>query len=202
MTTSQFAGRLQSLASSFPAAAARAAARAADAIAVVAAGAVQQGLTAGVSPDGTAFRPLGWPRPRGGSKPLLDTGVLRASVSAEADGRGLTVRANAPGARLHQEGGVIVPTRAKALTIPVSKEAVRAGGARNFPRRLFALGRKAGGNGALAERTARGGLIVHYLLRMSVTVPARPYLGVSAAAARRIARLLAGEHVRLLTEGG
>ena len=194
MTTSQFAGRLQSLASEFPAAAQRAA----SAVSVVAAGAVKKGMTDGVSPDGTPFRPLGWPRPSGGTKPLLDTGVLRASVSAEADGSGITLRANAPGARLHQEGGVIVPRRAKALTVPLTREAARAGGARNFPRKLFAIGKKEGGKGALAERTPRGGLILHYLLRRSVTVPARPYLGVSAETANRIGTVIAFEQVRAL----
>jgi phage gpG-like protein len=200
MTTSQFARQLQSLTSSFPAAARRAA----DAVAVVAAGAVKKGLTDGTSPDGKPFLPLGWSRPQGGSKPLLNTGVLRASVTAEADGTGLTIRAHAPGARLHQEGGVIVPKRAKALTIPLTKEAVRAGGARHFPRPLFVLSGK-DGSGALAERPdkgkARGKLVVHYLLRKSVTVPARPYLGVSAETAQRIGAVLAQQLARSMAEG-
>lgn len=200
MTTSQFARRLQAVAGSFPAAAERAAAT----VAVVAAGAVKSALTDGVSPDGTPFRPLGWPRPHGGSKPLLNTGVLRASVAADADATGLTLRARSPGASLHQTGGVIVPKRAKALAIPVTKEAVRAGGPRTFPRPLFVLGKKGGGNGALAERPAKGHgkgkPVVHFLLRKSVTVPARPYLGVSADTARRIGEAIAREMLRAATE--
>jgi phage gpG-like protein len=192
MTATQFAQQLQTMARRFP----DAAVRAAGEIAVVAAGAVKKGITDGVSPDGTPFVPLGRPRPRGGNKPLMDTGVLRSSISAEADGTGLTLRANAPGASLHQSGGTIVPVRAKALSIPVSKEAARTGSPRNFPRKLFVPK----GTRVLAESTGKGKLLVHYVLAQSVTIPARPYLGVSAETAQRIGAVIARRLALALTE--
>jgi phage gpG-like protein len=192
MTATQFAAQLQTLARRFP----DAAVRAAGEIAVIASSAVKKGLTDGVSPDGTPFRPLGRPRPRGGNKPLLDTGVLRASISAEADGTGLILRANAPGAALHQSGGTIVPVRAKALAIPISRDAARVGSPRNFPRKLFVPK----GTRVLAESTGKGKLLVHYALAQSVTIPARPYLGISTATAERLAAAIARRLALALTE--
>ena len=193
MNSHQFAEQIKALGESFPEAAKRAAAS----IAIVAAGAVKKSMTEGVSPDGTPFKALSWSRPQGGSKPLLNTGVLRASITAEANDVGVTIRANAPGARLQQEGGTVKPVHAQALTIPISKEAVRAGSARNFPRPLFVLKKKDGGEGSLAEKTKDGKIVVHYLLRKSVTVPARPYLGISAETANRIGQLIAAEMVKI-----
>lgn len=171
-------------------------------IEVLAVAGVRQGFAEGVSPDGTPFAPLAHPRPQGGGKPLRNTGLLAASVSASCTGDELALRANAPGARLHQEGGTVRPTRAKALAIPVTPEAVRAGSARRFPRRLFALGAKAAGKGkgALAESDGRGGVKVHYLLRQSVDVPARPYLGVSEKVLGRIGAAVAAELAAALAE--
>lgn len=169
-----------------------AAARASREVEVLVLGAIRKGITDGVSPSGSPFKPLSHGRPSGGSKPLLDRGILRASVSVHAGPQGLVLRSNAPGARLHQHGGTVVPKRAKALAIPVTREAARAGSPRAFPRPLFVL-KKAGDprGGVLAERPERGGRpVVHYLLRRSVTVPARPFLGISKDTATMIGKVL------------
>jgi phage gpG-like protein len=150
---------------------------------MIAVGNMRRDMTEGVSPDGTAYAPLRFARPQGGNKPLLNNGLLRGALSAEFAGDAIFLRANSPGANLHQYGGTIVPVRAKALTIPLTREAVRAGGARNFPRPLFVLKRSEDPRGgALAERVGKGKrarIVVHYLLRKKVQVEARPYLGIS-----------------------
>jgi phage gpG-like protein len=175
-----------------------------DELEVLAVSGMRRSLNAGESPDGTPLKALAFPRPQGGSKPLQNTGLLGASLSASVSETELTLRANAPGARLHQFGGTIVPVRAKALTIPLTVEAVRAGGARNFPRPLFVLKKKDGGpGGALAETVGKGknaSVRVHYLLRMSVTIPARPYLGVSQPTADRMGGVIAGRLEELAME--
>lgn len=109
-------------------------------------------------PDGTPWARLRFPRVRGGDKPLLDTGQLRASVTTKTKDHVENVTVNSieigtvrPGASLMQSGGTVVPTKAKALTIPLTKEALRAGGPRRFPRRLIMLWRKGAKSGVLAE---------------------------------------------------
>jgi phage gpG-like protein len=164
---------------------------------------MRRDMTSGVSPDGAAYAPLRFSRPQGGNKPLMNRGILRASLSAEFTGETLFLRANAPGARLQQEGGTIVPTKGKALTIPLTVEAVRAGGARNFPRPLFVLRNSGSQNGVLAERVGKGKkarVVVHYLLRNRVQVDARPFLGLSKATAEDMATILNNKVQEIIAE--
>jgi len=152
-------------------------------------GAVRQGFQQGMSPDGIPWAPLKFQRPYAGTsnKPLLNFGFLQASIVGA--GRGhvekltdfeLIMGTNLESAGLHQFGGTITPRRAKALTIPLTKEAARAGGARRFGRPLFVLQGNEGETAFLAEKVTKGKqqkLIRHYLLTKRVTVPARPFLG-------------------------
>jgi phage gpG-like protein len=169
---------------------------------------MRRDMTAGISPDGAVYQPLRFSRPQGGNKPLMNTGILRASLSAEVTAEGITLRGSAPGARLHQEGGVVVPRLAKALAIPITPAAVRAGSPRNFPGELFLLKKKDGGKGSLAAREGKGKkarIVVHYLLRNKVTVPARPYLGISKATAEDFADAInrkLGEFIQDQFNGG
>ncbi|WP_326522719.1 phage virion morphogenesis protein [Sphingomonas sp.] len=50
--------------------------------------------------------------------PLRDTGLLQRSISAKADGDGVTLGTNKIQARIHQFGGVIKPKKAKMLAFP------------------------------------------------------------------------------------
>lgn len=109
-------------------------------------------------PDGTPWAALRHPRPRGGNRPLMDTGILRASVVTAGPAhvevqtvRSIEIGTAQMGARLMHEGGVVVPKKAKALAIPLTKEAVRAGGPRRFPNTLTMLWRKGANSGVLAE---------------------------------------------------
>lgn len=84
------------------------------------------------SPDGVPWPPLARPRPDGSSRPLLDRGLLQASVTArgknsvsEINGSRLTMGSNLIYARTQQEGATIVPKNAGALTIPLTRQAKR-----------------------------------------------------------------------------
>lgn len=99
------------------------------------------------SPEGVSWSPLRHPRPRGGTKPLLDTGLLRASLTSRGKGHlervtpdGLEWGSNLIYATTHQYGAVITPKKGKFLTIPVSIEALRAGSPLNFPNAKERLG--------------------------------------------------------------
>ena len=77
-------------------------------------------------------------------------------------------------APIHEFGGTITPKNAKFLAIPVTEEARQYVSPRNFPRELhFVLG-KTGGVLLDDNDTA------HYLLKKSVTIPARPYMRPAA----------------------
>lgn len=107
-------------------------------------------------PDGTSWSPLRHNRPRGGNKPLLDKGLLRASLTSRGIGHiervtptSLEWGTNLVYAATHQFGAVITPKRGKFLAIPASIEAQRAGSPRNFPNAKVRLGWKIGTKGGV-----------------------------------------------------
>jgi phage gpG-like protein len=161
---------------------------------------VKENFAGGHSPDGTPWPPLAHARPnsKGSDQPLRDKGLLMASItSAGSNGHiesltssTLIFGTNLEYAALHQYGGTITPKNAKALTIPLTREAARSGGARRFPRPLFIL-KSDNGKAFLAEEVAKGKkgktkLTLHYLLSQGVRIPARPFLGIGQKLADRI----------------
>lgn len=156
----------------------------------------------GRSPKGQAWAPIK-PRPQGGDKPLLNTGKLRNSITGRAEPHGASAGTNAIQANLMNEGGTIKPKRAKMLAIPLTREAVRSGGPRKFPRNLFVIRTKSGSvllveaapktkKGKIKKRklnaseqtiansiNAGADVHAHYLLVRSATIPARPFNGFS-----------------------
>lgn len=117
------------------------------------------------SPDGTPWSPLRYPRPRGGNKPLLDTGMLRASLTNNGRGHvriesqsSLEWGTNLQQAMVHQHGAVIVPKKGKFLAIPTSVEALRAGSPLRFPDAKNRLGWLIGTKGGIVyEKPKRKG---------------------------------------------
>lgn len=163
-------------------------------VAVLLSAAAKECFARGAAPDGTPWKPLRFPRVSGGSQPLRDTGALMASLSArgakghiEQYGRNsLVFGTNLIEARIHQDGGVIKPRNAKKLAIPLTKEARRAGSPRNFADKLFAK-RSKKGNLILAAAAPNGqGVTAQYLLVDQVTIPARPFLGLTPALIEKI----------------
>lgn len=139
---------------------------------------VRRRFDTGTGPDGMPWAPLAFPRPEGGSIPLRNHGILAASYTYESGGDYFRVGTNHEAARLQHYGGTVVPIAAKFLTLPITREAVYAGRARNMP-------------GLHAEANDRGGVladnqhVAHWLLVKSVTIPARPQVGLSDELFRR-----------------
>lgn len=160
------------------------------AVRVLAIAGVREHFQTQTAPDGKKWKALRHGRVGGGGGPLNDTGRLKASVGATIDRDRLLLTASHPGANLHQFGGVVRPKRAKMLAIPVTKEAKRIGSPRQnkFPRPLFVHAK--GDRAVLAEAASDGTLTVHYVLRRSVTVPARPFLGFSERTQAKIDKLV------------
>ena len=172
---------------------------------------VKENFAGGHTPEGQPWPPLAFPRVSGGDKPLRDRGILMASITTGGRGHieqisetSLTVGTNLEYAKLHQEGGVIVPKRGKALAIPMTREASRIASPRDFPRPLFIL--PSGKALAEVKQKGRGGrtseLIVQYALVQRVIVPARRFLGFSAKAIAGINRIFADFLGGLVGRGG
>lgn len=159
---------------------------------VMAVAGVQEGFQTHTSPDGKPFKPLKRSRPDGSSSPLQDKGLLQKSVKGEVTGLELVLKASHPGARVHQYGGIIVPRKAKYLSVPLTVEAKRYGSPRRFPKRrnLFVWTSRKTGKKLLAE-SKNGTLTFHYVLVDSVYIPPRPYLGFSEKTLAKIERVVA-----------
>lgn len=164
---------------------------------------LRRGFETGTAPDGSSWAPLKHARPNGRSHPLWDTGALVRSIGAgqghveQMTGDTFILGTNLKYAHIHQYGGTI-RGQGKKLSIPLTMEAKRAGGARNFPRPLFYLPSKKPNTGLLAERKMKGKgkkktptLVIHYALKDSVTIPARPFIGFSQQLADRLEDLYA-----------
>lgn len=185
----------------------------------------KRGFGAGADPAGRPWRPLKVGRARakgaGSELPLMDEGLLRASLTANGKGQvdrrtphSIEFGTNRAFAWVHQEGATIRAKPGKALAIPATPKAKRAGSPRNFPGKLqlvWPKGKKAGyliedkraghedasgwkGRRKLKKRTA--GTIIHYWLVRQVRVPQRQFLGWTDKMADAVAELLMDEIVK------
>lgn len=143
---------------------------------------VKKRFATGTAPDGSPWRPLKYPRPNGGDKPLRDTGVLMASITAKVDRTGVTVGTTHPGAALQNAGGTVRPKRGKFLAIPLTREAKRAGS----PRRMKGTKELP----LFARWNASGQPVGHFLLVRKAVIPKREFVGVSKEAERAIGQVL------------
>lgn len=150
-------------------------------------GEVKERFQTSTGPDGKAWPPLGFPRPEGGSMVLLNHGVLRASYTSEHGYNFWRVGTNLEKARILHFGGTIVPVRAGALTIPLTREAIYAGSARAMKGLVLRRGY------LVESRTDEHGKPIevrHWKLVRKVTIPARPQVGVSDALLKKWTALL------------
>lgn len=166
-------------------------------------------INKGTSPDGKPFAPIK-PRPQGGTKPLLNTGVFRNSITGKAEPHGASAGTNAIQANLMNAGGVVKAKKGKMLAIPLTREATRFTGPRSgaapFPRPLTIIKSKKGkillveplaktkkgkfkkrktnaSEDQIADNVGSGhGVVAHYLLTPSVYIPPRPFNGFTPQA--------------------
>lgn len=143
-------------------------------------------FSTGTAPDGKRWKAIRR-RVNGGDKPLLDTGVLRASVQARPTATGAVVFSTLPYAALHQFGGTVRAKRAKYLALPLTREAKRAGSPRRFKVPLKFRPFRRRGTGGVLYSGAGAAKADQYLLVREVEIPARPFLGASERAAADIA---------------
>ena len=133
------------------------------------------------------------PNRLGGKRTNFWLQVMRGVQSPVTRGtHGVTVSINHPAIAQKVYGGRIVPKRAKALTIPVSREAYgRTASTLEHEKGilLFVLGKPDGQKqGVLAELSRTRGIVVHYVLMKSVNqeadataLPSLIFLAMGAA---------------------
>lgn len=124
-------------------------------------------------PDGAAWEKSFRAKHEGGQTLSLSR-RLRNSITYTATGSSATVGTNVVYAAIHQFGGTVRAKNAQFLSIPVTPAARAAGSPRNMA-------------GLHVAQTLKGQFILvndkgvtQFLLRKQVTIPARPFLGVSA----------------------
>lgn len=120
-----------------------------------------------------------WPALNGAfrrGQALLDTGVLRNSINNSANKTSATVGTSNDYASTHQFGATILPRRAKRLSIPLTKEAQRVGGASKFPAPLKQTIALYGGRWSRLLVDAAG--TPQYLLARKAEIPARPFMPI------------------------
>ena len=124
------------------------------------------------APDGTPWRPTH----RGGTILRL-TSRLRNSITPRSDASSAGVGTNLIYAPIHQFGGTIRASKGKYLAIPIGPAAIAAsragGGPRQFPGPLHYIVSHAGNKLLMGDDGPQ------YVLKESVTMPARPFLGLS-----------------------
>ncbi len=141
------------------------------------------------------------------NKPLRDKGQLLASIAYRVEPDKAVIGTIHPAAEILHNGGVIRPKSARYLTIPANAEA------RAFMRRFGATPRKCiegmksagysiwfvfgkGGKWVFAKKGAKGKLHLLFLLKTSVTIPARPFMELPPEYVeiieRRVARRIFG----------
>ena len=125
-------------------------------------------------PDGQQWEESLRARNEGGQTLSL-TRRLRNSVTYQASNASVAVGTNVVYAAIHQLGGVIRAKNGPFLSIPVTPAARAAGSPRNMQGLHVAQTLK----GRFILVDAKG--VTQYLLRRQVTMPARPFLGVSAS---------------------
>lgn len=176
-------------------------------VAVVIGSELRQNFDRGVDPDGIPWKPLGGPRLRGGSKPLLDRGVLRAATTSQVQGHveiytgnTLVYGCDLPQAATHQYGATIRPRRGRFLAIPASIRGLNAGSPRSIGVPLVTVINKAGTGGVMGERGPRGQGrlgVVHFWLTKEVVIPARRFLGIGRVLLGKIADATSDVFIRV-----
>lgn len=150
----------------------------------------------GVDPEGAP-----WERPRWKWRPgptMIGTKTLLNSIHAKSAPTFAAVGTNTEYARIHQFGGVIKPKTAKCLAIPWSDDARKYGYARVFPMRLRLVWPRGSDHGWLTEDQGSRNrkTVLHYLLRRQVTIPERPFLGLTPADMVDIGEVIRGFLIR------
>ena len=112
------------------------------------------------------------PTNKSGKSTLVDSGRLMKSIKFRVSGNTIIIGSNVAYAKIHHEGGIIYPKKAKYLTIPLCPEA-KGKSARDFTDTYIAKGiifRKLGKDQDEKKDEAL------YKLQKSVKIPARPYM--------------------------
>lgn len=103
---------------------------------------------------------------------LVQSSTLLKSIRHRVDGDVITVGTNVLYARIHHEGGVIRPVRAKYLAIPLTN-AARLKKPREWKETWIA-------KGCIMHENGKREVEALYKLQKQVVIPARPYMYLDA----------------------
>ena len=131
-------------------------------------------------------------------KPLRDSGALLASIAFRVDGDHVVIDTNHPAAEILHNGGTITPKRSRFLAIPAGRETRAFMRQYGLTPRACIEGMKASGYSVWVDKSvimARKGKTgkprVLFILRRSVTIPARHFLRLPEERVRILERVVA-----------
>lgn len=150
----------------------------------------QMRFRSGKAPDGTAWQKSRRAAEEGGQTLSL-TRRLRNSITSNYSRTNAEVGTNVLYAAIHQFGGVIRAKKGPFLSIPVTPQARELGSPTRWPAGALKVWQTEKGQFVMGDDKGT----VHYLLRRQVNMPARPFLGVSAADSNELVRVLQ-EHLQ------
>lgn len=129
--------------------------------------------------------------------PLRDSGGLLASINHRVEGSAAVVGTNHVAAEILHNGGTITPKRAKFLAIPAGKETRAFMRQYGLTPRACIEGMKAAGykvwvakSVIMARKGKTGKPLALFLLRRSVTIPARPFFRLPPASIQILERVV------------
>lgn len=156
-------------------------------------------------------------RPGGGGsgKTLSDTGLLLQSIMSRAPkvigGDSVAIEARRPYAAMHQYGEKnLKPRSAKMLALPLTRQARRSGSARrwwkqNESKKPFIFTSQRGNSFIATADPRTRALTLAFILKESVKIPQRRYLGLGLGHKLEIEYLIIGmaeRRIREITGGG
>lgn len=109
-------------------------------------------------------------------------GLMAAVPEMDGDSVSIGPPSTIPYANIHQYGGIVRPTRAKNLAMPITKAARTAANARRWwsqqGGRAFVYRARTGKKNLFLATTGDDGRVqLHWLLKKEVTIPQRRYIG-------------------------
>jgi phage gpG-like protein len=132
------------------------------------------------------------------AKPLRDSGGLLSSFNHRRGQDSAIIGTNHPAAEILHNGGTITPKRSKFLALPLGRETRAFMRQYGLTPRACIEGMKAAGYSiwiakavVMARKGKKGKPHALFLLRRSVTVPARPFFRLPPASIRVLERVVA-----------
>jgi len=164
---------------------------------------IQKRISSGkFAPDSPLTRAV-----KGGDKVLRDRGQLYSGIAFRVEGDTIIIGTNHPAAKILHLGGTIRPKNAKYLALPAGAKTRTLMRQYGLTPRACIEGMKAdgysvwfnfarGGANIMARKGKKGQLFLLFILKRSVTLPARPFMSLGEDGKEQLLKTFREEMMR------